>query len=265
MKSLFSRSAFSWKRFVLLVGLLLLQTSFAQIPERPSSQHLYNNLSSQFPDFLSESDAERIEAKLEKFSKETSNQICIVIVDDLGGYEASEYATQLGEKWGIGQGKFNNGIVILVKPTGGEGQRDLFIAVGYGLEGAIPDITTKKIREQEMYPYFKTGDYYTAFDKATDVLMKLAKGEIDSKAYGRSGAGGFVQKNWIAILIVVVLIILFLGRGGGGGTTYGRSGRYYGGGFGGFGGGFGGGGSSGGGFGGFGGGSFGGGGSGGKW
>jgi uncharacterized protein len=248
-------------KLLTLLFVFAMHIGFAQIPERPSPQRLYNNLSVEFPEFLSSDNAQRIEAKLEKFSKETSNQICVVVVDDLGGYEAAEYATQLGQKWGVGQGKFNNGIVILIKPTGGEGQRDLFIAVGYGLEGAIPDITTKKIRDQEMYPYFKTGDYYTAIDKATDVLMKLAKGEINSKDYGGNGAGEFIKKNWVAVLVIFILIIVFFGRGGGG-TTYGGRGRYYGGGFGG--GSFGGG-SSGGGFGGFGGGSFGGGGSGGKW
>ncbi|MFL5752503.1 MAG: TPM domain-containing protein [Bacteroidia bacterium] len=261
-RSPFKKAIFSFGKILTLVFVLMIHSGFAQIPERPSPQRLYNNLSKEFPEFLSVSEAAQLEDKLDKFSKETSNQICVVVVDDLGGYEASEFATQLGQKWGVGQGKFNNGVVILIKPSGGEGQRDLFIAVGYGLEGAIPDITTKKIREEEMYPYFARGEYYTAIDRATTVLMKLAKGEINSKEYGGSGAGGFVKKNWIAIIVIIILIFIFFGRGGGG-TTYGRSGRYYGGGFGG--GGFGGGGSSGGGFGGFGGGSFGGGGSGGKW
>src|ERR1700741_964647 len=246
-----------------LIFLLLVQIAFAQLPSRPSPPHLYNNLSKEFPDFLSSAEAKQIENKLDKFAIETSNQICVVVVDDLAGYEAAEYATKLGQDWGVGQGKFNNGVVILIKPTGGEGQRDLFIAVGYGLEGAIPDITTKHIRDQEMYPYFKTGDYYTAIDKATDVIIKLAKGEINSKDYSGNDIGGFVKKHWLKLLVIFILIIIFFRRsGGGGGTTFGRSGRYYGGGFGAFGGG---GGSSGGGFGGFGGGSFGGGGSGGKW
>jgi len=256
---------------LLLLALFSVISSFAQvtgIPERPNPPRLVNNLSKEMPDFLSPDEAERLERKLSDFANQTSNQIVIVIVDDLGGDEPWSYATELGQKWGVGQGKFDNGIVILVKPTGGEGQRNLHIAVGYGLEGAIPDLTTKQIRENEMYPYFKRGEYYTALDKATDVLMAMAKGEYSSDAYGKKN-----KKNFpVGVIIPLILFILFVifkaskRGGGGGGLTMGAAGFILGNAFGhrGGGGGFGGGGSSGG-FGGFGGGGFGGGGSGGNW
>jgi len=253
----------------LIIALFFVSPALAQvsgIPERPSPPRLVNNLSKEMPNFLSADETARLERKLSDFANQTSNQIVIVIVDDLGGDEPWSYATELGQKWGVGQGKFDNGIVILIKPTGGEGQRNLFIAVGYGLEGAIPDLTTKQIRENEMYPYFKTGEYYTALDKATDVLMALAKGEYSSDAYGKKN-----KKNPpLGLIIPLILFILFIifrasKRGGGGGLTMGAAGFILGSGFGNRGGGgFGGGGSSGG-FGGFGGGGFGGGGSGGNW
>ena len=139
---------------------------------------------------------------------------------------------------------------------------DIFIAVGYGLEGAIPDLATKRIRENEMYPYLKSGDNYTAINNACEKLMGLAKGEINVKDYAKQKGS---PDGWLKTIIIIIVILIIVGKffGGGGGTTY-HGGRYYGGGFGG--GSFGGGRSSGGGgFGGFGGGSFGGGGSGGKW
>ena len=246
-------------------------TFFSQVAPRPNPPKLYNNLSTEFPNFLSPPEAAQLEEKLEVFSNETSNQICVVIVDDLNGYDASEYAFQLGTEWGVGQKDKNNGIVILIKPTGGAGGRDLFIATGYGLEGAIPDLATKRIREKEMYPYMKQGDNYTALDKGTDVLMKLAKGEIDVKNYTRGS--GKTPGGGMTVLIIIVLIIILLraifggGRGGGGRTFSGLGSALFWGSM--MGGGGGGrlfcGGSSGGGVGGFGGGGFGGGGSGGKW
>lgn len=255
---------------LLFIFLFVSITGSAQvtgIPERPSPPRLVNNLSKEMPDFLSADEAARLEQKLSDFANQTSNQIVIVVVDDLGGDEPWSYATELGQKWGVGQGKFDNGIVILVKPTGGEGQRNLHIAVGYGLEGAIPDLTTKQIRENEMYPYFKRGEYYTALDKATDVLMAMAKGEYDSNAYGKKNKKSF-PKGIIIPLILFILFIVFRASkrgGGGGGLTMGAAGFILGSAMGHRGGGgFGGGGSSGG-FGGFGGGGFGGGGSGGNW
>lgn len=241
----------------------------AQVPPRPNPPKLFNNLSQQYPDFLNRTEAAQLEEKLEQFSNQTSNQICVVIVDDLNGYEASEYAFKIGNSWGVGQANKDNGIVILIKPTESDGGRKIFIATGSGLEGAIPDIATKKIRDAEITPYLKNGQYYEALDKGTDVLMKLAKGEIDVVNYTR-GQGRESKKLPALIIIIIVVIILLRSMfGGGGGRTISRTGSAFllgsmlGGGRGG--GGFGGGGSSGGGFGGFGGGSFGGGGSGGSW
>ncbi|RME19131.1 MAG: TPM domain-containing protein, partial [Bacteroidetes bacterium] len=153
----------------------------SQIPEKPYPPRLYNNFSKEFPHFLSPDEARLIEQKLEQFSRETSNQIAVVVVDDFGGYTAAEYATLLGEKWGVGKKNKNNGIVVLIKPTGKAGERELFIAVGLGLEGAIPDLATKKIRENIMQPLFAEGKFYEGLDKGLDALMKLAKGEISEK------------------------------------------------------------------------------------
>lgn len=249
--------------------MLLLHTLPAQVAERPSPMQLYNNLSKEFPAFLSASEASALEDKLEQFSRNTSNQICVVIVDDLNGMDAAGYATSLGQQWGVGKEGTNNGIVILIKPTQSNGGRMDFIAVGYGLEGAIPDLATKRIRDEELEPLLKQGQYFDALDKSTDVLMKLAKGEINVKDYTRPSFEQRVVDN-PALFVIIVIIIVFILKaffgGGGGGSSYGGRGITYWGGFGG-GGSWGGGssGGGGGGWGGFGGGSFGGGGSGGKW
>ena len=261
------------KKIIVWILLCMGFGALAQIPERPSPQRLYNNLSTEFPDFLSADQAALLEEKLEVFANETSNQICVVVVDDLNGYDASQYATELGNKWGVGKAGKNNGIVILIKPTGGKGQRNLFISVGYGLEGAIPDLATKRIRDEEMYPYMAQGQFYEALDHATDKLMQLAKGEINVKDYTRGNGrerGGL--STFLILAIIIIIMILRMFRGGGGGRTYSGLGQAMmwgifsnlgnnrGGGSS-----WGGGSSSGGGWGGFGGGGFGGGGSGGTW
>lgn len=254
------------RRIVLISFLLLTVFVQAQIPSRPNPPRLYNNLSSEVSDFISASEAQTIEGKLQQFSNETSNQICVVVVDDLNGMDANSFATQLGQAWGVGQKDKNNGIVFLIKPTGGNGGRDVYLAIGYGLEGAIPDLAVSRILDDEFYPNVKQGLNYQAVDGVLDKLMKLAKGEINVKDYTRH-ARSQNPPHWITILIIIVIVIIILrviSKGGGGGGT-----TYWGGGFGNSSwGGSSWGGSSGGssgGWGGFGGGSFGGGGSGGKW
>lgn len=229
------------------------------LPERPVPPRLVNNLSQEFPDFLSAAETEELETKLDRFNDSTSNQVVIVIVDDLKGYTAAEYSSLLGEKWGVGQKKFDNGVVILIKPTGGAGQRDAFIAVGYGLESVIPDATAKQIVDNEIIANFKNGDFYAGLRDATDVILALAKKEYNYQDYAKKNDSDSFQ--WLPLILIIFFIILgnVLGFRRRRYTIGGRS-FYFGGGSGSSSSS-----SSGSGFGGFGGGSFGGGGAGGKW
>lgn len=258
------------KLFCVIAGVCLIVSARADktngIPDRPSPPKLVNNLSSS-TDLLSTDETAALEQKLDNFANETSNQIAIIVVDSLHGYDIAEYASEFGHEWKIGQKKFDNGVVILIDLAKDGGRRQVFIAPGKGLEGAIPDATCEEIVQNEILPQFKHNQYYAGLDKATDVLIGLAKGEYNSKDYDKRAATKSKAAGFI-IALIIMLIVFVLSRRGGGGFTLGNSGIFFwGGGFGGFGGGGGGGfgGGGGGGFGGFGGGDFGGGGAGGSW
>jgi uncharacterized protein len=247
---------------ILSVNVFAQNDRYKDIPDAPSPARMVNNLSKEFPDFLSADETARLEKKLQDFSNATSNQIVIVIVDDLAGYASWEYATNIGEKWGVGTDKYDNGVVILIKPTGGAGQRDIAIAVGEGLQPKINATRNVHVKDDIIVPLFKDGQFYDALDQGTDALMAMAKDAYDDKAASKKSKG----ISWKTIILLIILTI-FIARmiskgGGGGGFTMGGP-RFHRGGWGGGGGSWGGGG--GGGFGGFGGGSFGGGGVSGKW
>jgi uncharacterized protein len=251
---------------VILVALLFSLNLNAQddLPERPQPPRLYNNLSKAFPNFISEQEARELEMELAMFADSTSNQIAVLIVDDLKGYEPWDFAARIIDKWGIGQAKEDNGVVVLIKPTGSKSERKVFIGTGRGLEGAIPDLTCKEIVENEMIPRFKEEQYAEGIRSAVKVLESLALGEYNSKAYSKKNQENELPGALAALIIIaIVLLLIMRNRGGGGGFTMGGGGIFFGGGFGGHhgsssGGGFGG-------FGGFGGGSSGGGGAGGSW
>ena len=263
-------------RVLALAGAMLLialHTAFA-IPQRPEPARLVNDLAGLF----SSSQTEHLERMLVAFDDSTSNQIAVVTVPDLEGYDAAEYATRIGLDWGVGSEKFDNGVVILVKPkTTSSGQ--VFIAVGYGLEGAIPDAYAKRIINNEMIPHFMQNDYFGGVYEACQTLMKLASGEISElREYEDDEVGLYMALAFFILFFLLLLIVAKNSHNGGGnggnggrriytgpiitiGDDFGSWGSPRGGG--GFGGGFSGG--FGGGFGGFGGGSFGGGGAGGSW
>ena len=250
---------------IILSVLFIFQRTFAQegLPERPKPAKLYNNLSLEFPNLISQSEAQELEKELALFADSTSNQIAVLIVDDLNGYEPWEFASRVIDKWGIGQEKEDNGVLILIKPTGSKNERKVFIATGRGLEGAIPDLTCKEIVEKELIPRFKEEAYAQGVHAAVNVLKSLAVGEYNSEAYSNKNSGSDLPGALVTLFIIfVVVLFIFRNRGGGSGFTMGGGGIFFGGG--GFGGHRG---SSGGfgGFGGFGGGSSGGGGAGGSW
>ncbi len=259
-----------------ILTLLIWGTIWAQtqdFPERPNPPRLVND----YAGFLKPDEIARLETKLDTFARSTSTQIAIAIIPDLHGYEISDYATRLAEKWGIGQKGKNNGILILVKPKTGREKGEVFIATGYGMEGAVPDAIAKRIVEFEIIPAFKKGRYFTGLDKATTRLMDLTRGEYTAEQYyqatrKKESTGGTIA----GIIMLLLFFFIFFGNakrsrhtalgrnipfwtllfmGGSAGRFNSGSFNDFSSGSGGFGGGFGG----------FGGGSFGGGGAGGSW
>jgi uncharacterized protein len=266
-----------------LLGAFLLVTatvSFAQdaqVPPKPNPPVRVND----FAHVLTADQVNTLEQKLIALNDSTTSDIVIVTVNDIGNSSIEDYALAILRAWGVGDKKNNNGIVVLADVK----DHSVYIAVGYGLEGAIPDITVKSIVDNEIIPNFKEGgtdNYYRGFDHATDALIQAAAGQYKAPAgYAqrhRRGTGGSGNAIGFFVIILVVIFIIFRRRGGGGGgggylggggflpfflgTMVGR-GLGGGGGFGGGGGGWSGGGGGGGGD--FGGGSGGGGGAGGSW
>lgn len=228
----------------------------------PSPPKLVND----YADVLTPDQAGALEQKLVHFDKTTSTQITIVVVKSLDGMNVADAAIEIGRKWGVGQQKNNNGIVLLVSIK----DRKLNISTGYGLEKSLPDITSQQIIDAVIKPKFKGQDYYRGLDEGVDAIMEATRGEFTAPAgYNKKKNKGTPGGAIIAVIIILI-ILSSISRGGGGSFMSRRGSRGFNGpvifpgGWGGGGGGWGGGGG-GGGFGGFGGGSFGGGGASGDW
>lgn len=204
-----------------------------------------------------------LEQMLRAYDDSTSTQIYVVTVTDLKGYDVSDFAIRLGEKWGIGQKDKNNGVLILIKPRIGNERGHVFIATGYGVEHILTDARCGRIIDDYMMPYLQDGDYYMASKEAIETVIKYLSGEFKAEE-GESLESVIGNIAFVILLIVIFVVIMSKGNKRNG-SSGGRRGGL-GGGFGGWGGGSsssGGGWSSGGGsFGGGGGGSFGGGGAG---
>ncbi len=206
------------KIFKLLLFSFFILFSFAQVNgqnviERPTPASLVTDLAG----VLSPEQKQVLENKLVAIDDSSSNQIAVVILPSLEGYPIEEYATKLFRQWGIGNKKTNNGILLLIAIQ----DRKIRIEVGYGLEGAIPDLTANSIIDNDIKPAFRAQAYYEGIDKATDDIAKAAVGEYkvkrDKKAKGKGS-------NLLLFIFIVFIIVAILNKNGGGGSQIGGSG-----------------------------------------
>ncbi len=182
---------------------------------KPDPPKLVNDLAG----VLSPEEKARLEFKLTTIDDSSSNQIAVVILPTLDGNPIEEYATKLFREWGIGNKKTNNGVLLLVAIN----DKKIRIEVGYGLEGAIPDITANSIIDNDIKPSFRARAYYEGLDKATDDIAKAAIGEYKvARAKKAKDTGG----SLLMFVIIAIVIVVIVGRrdGGAGGSNIGGGG-----------------------------------------
>jgi uncharacterized protein len=261
------------KRAGAILAFLLCFRAFAAEVIPPAPPRYFND----YAQAVSPATAARLNQTLENFERESSGQIVVAVFPKMQSDSSVEdYTVRVARAWKAGQKDKNNGAVLFVFVQ----DHKMYLQVGYGLEGALPDALCKRIIAEQIAPRFKAGDFDGGLAAGVQGIIAAAKGEY--RGTGRTVAedraspldlsnDGSVLFVFLAVGFVVAIIFVFLSANRG--RVYGnrgwiRTGGWSGGWTGG-GGGYsgGGGGFSGGGGGGFsgGGGSFGGGGAGGSW
>jgi len=146
---------------------------------------------------------------------ETSNQIVVVTVPNLNGYDISGYANRLGREWEIGTAEEDNGIILLVAPNA----RKVRIEVGYGLEGALTDSLSSVIIQQAILPEFRKNNFPAGISNGVDTIIKAIKGEYTApvNASGKRKTDAFSDKygNYVPLFFIAIVgIPEFLRRKG---------------------------------------------------
>jgi uncharacterized protein len=245
----------------------LTSLSVAQIPIPPRQDRSIHDLAG----VLSPQTIQTLEARHTELFQKTGVSIVVVTVPSLQGEPIDDFAVRVGKEWGAGRKGEDRGIVIALST----GDRRVFIATGYGVEGFLPDGKVGGILDDYVIPSLKSNNYSKGIDLGSAALAQAAAEEYhvtltglpELRRRGLSRGQGFIATLLFLIVFVIVLISAMRNaRRGGRGTAEtllwmllmsgqgrgrGRGGGWGGGGFGGSGG-----------FGGFGGGGFGGGGAG---
>jgi uncharacterized protein len=152
---------------------------------------------------LSTEQKNELEQKLMAFENKKGSQISILIVPTTQPEALEQYALRVVEQWKLGRKKIDDGALLIVAKN----DRALRIEVGYGLEGALNDATSKRIISEVITPKFKQADFYGGIDDGITRIMQVIDGEplpepkSDSLKNSKS-----IEAN-IPVILVLAMII----------------------------------------------------------
>jgi uncharacterized protein len=153
---------------------------------------------------LSPAEKQALEAKLAGWESRTTNQLAVVIVPTTKPETIEEYGIRLAEAWKIGQKGKDNGAIFLVAKN----DKQMRIEVGYGLEGDLTDVASRRIIGDTVAPLFSQGKFAEGINAGADRIMAVVGG-TDTAApppppRRARGSGGFDIGTLALIALVVV-------------------------------------------------------------
>jgi uncharacterized protein len=158
-----------------------------------------------FAGVLSAETKQNLESELAAFEKDTSNEITVAIVQNMGGDYIENYAVKLFEEWGVGKDARDNGALLLVAMQ----EREMRIEVGYGLEGALPDSLAQRILDDEMRPRLRANDTDGAVTAGVRAIEAATKGEYTPVQLS-SGIPSWIFENGGFVVFGIVFVFQWL-------------------------------------------------------
>lgn len=195
----------SMRWFIIAIILLLFAFSAHAEVAVPPLKSLVTDLTNT----LTPQQVNELETTLMNFEKASGSQIAVLIVATTKPEEIDQYSIRVASQWKLGRKGIDDGILLLVAKD----DRKLRIEVGYGLEGAVPDVIAYRIRNEVIAPYFKNGDYYGGIDAGVTTLIKVISGEpLPAPKHTKSANFNFSSDAWMGALFAIVAFGWFLSK-----------------------------------------------------
>jgi len=175
---------------------------------------------------VSPATAAQLNQKLEDFERQTSSQILVVVYPKMQSDSSIEdYTVRVAQSWKVGLKGKDNGALLFVFIQ----DRKMYIQVGYGLEGALPDALAKRIIENEIRPRFRNGDFSGGLTAGVNAILAATRGEYKGTgvtvAESQGGGGlGVLLPLLFPALFMLIFIISVMRRSASSGTVYRRRG-----------------------------------------
>jgi uncharacterized protein len=202
MPALPMHTACVWSGLILIILLAISAHATEVIPPKPD--RYFND----YAGVVSKEAASRFNEQLAQFERDTSDQVLVAVFPKMqSDSDIADYTQRVAQSWGVGQKDRRNGAVLFVFIQ----DRKMFIQVGYGLEGVLPDATAFDITERHIKPLFRTGNYEAGLATGIDLICKGIRGEYKGSGKTvaeRHGVVGVVSSVLPFIVFIIVLMLL---------------------------------------------------------
>ena len=152
---------------------------------------------------LTPSEKESLEQTLAAFEARKGSQLAVLLLPTTAPEGIDQYALRVAEQWKIGRAKVDDGAILVVAKD----DRTLRLEVGYGLEGALSDIVSKRIISDTIVPRFKQGDYFGGIDAGVAQIIRVADGEALPSPASQRTQGPDDLRQMFPFLLIVVLVV----------------------------------------------------------
>jgi len=122
---------------------------------------------------LAAGDIASLTQTLKDLETRKGSQVAVLIVPTTDGEAIEQFSLRVAEAWKIGRKKIDDGALLVIAKN----DRRLRIEVGYGLEGALTDVTTKRIIDEDITPKFKAGDFAGGVSAGVNRMIRVVEGE----------------------------------------------------------------------------------------
>ena len=140
----------------------------AQVPVPPLTGHVADQTGT-----LTAEQMTTLEQTLTAFEARKGSQLAVLMVPSTTPEEVEQFALRVAEKWKLGRKKVDDGAILVVAKN----DRAVRIEVGYGLEGTLNDLTSKRIISETILPRFKAQDFYGGITAGARQMISVVDGE----------------------------------------------------------------------------------------
>lgn len=187
-------------RWLSVVAVLLALASFALAQDLVAVPPLAGRVTD-LTGTLSAEQAAALDKRLGEFEARKGAQIAVLLVPTTQPESIEQFGIRVAEQWKIGRANADDGAIVIVAKD----DRALRIEVGYGLEGAVPDLKASRIIREIITPRFRENDFYGGLSAGAQALMSLVEGEElpPPKAPALPRGGGFQDLNSLFVILLI--------------------------------------------------------------